>query len=169
MQIFLFYFVLPEVVPQTIGRWLKRDMPYPEFTVAVVSLGLYTACRVAEQVRAGINTAGEGQSRAGLATGLTLTQVYRHILLPLAYRLTVPAMTNEFLNVFKNSSLALSIGVLELTSRTRGVADYSSHAIEAFACASAIYAAISFLIAYLMRRVEDRARLPGTLAVEASR
>lgn len=166
VQIFLFYFVLPEVVPESIGRWMKRDMPYPEFTVAVVSLGLYTACRVAEQVRAGIGTAGQGQARAGLATGLTLTQVYRFILLPLAYRLTVPALTNEFLNVFKNSSLALSIGVLELTSRTRGVADYSSHSIEAFAAASAIYAAISFTIAYFMRRVEAKARLPGTLAVE---
>lgn len=167
VQIFLFYFVLPELLPREWGRFLKRDLPHPEFTMAVVSLGLYTAARVAEQVRAGIGTAGRGQAQAGLATGLRLAQVYRLILLPLAFRLTVPALTNEFLNVFKNSSLALTIGVLELTSRTRAVADYTSHSIEAFAAASAIYAAISFLIAALMRRVEARARLPGTLAARA--
>jgi len=166
VQIFLFYFVLPEVVPDGLGRWLKRDLPYPEFTIAVISLGLYTACRVAEQVRAGIGAAGRGQASAGLATGLTLVQVYRFILLPLAFRLTIPALTNEFLNVFKNSSLALTIGVLELTSRTRGVADYTAHSIEAFAAASAIYATISFIVTFVMRRVEDKARLPGTLAVE---
>jgi len=164
VQIFLFYFVLPEVLPREIGRWLKRDLPHPEFTMAVISLGLYTACRVAEQVRAGIVTAGKGQANAGLATGLTTAQVYRLILLPLAYRLTIPALTNEFLNVFKNSALALTIGVLELTARTRAVADYTSHAIEAFTAASLIYATISFSISGLMRIVERRARLPGTLA-----
>jgi glutamate/aspartate transport system permease protein len=164
VQIFLFYFVLPELLPREVGRWLKRDLPYPEFTMAVISLGLYTACRVAEQVRAGIQTAGSGQANAGLATGLTTAQVYRFILLPLAYRLTIPALTNEFLNVFKNSSLALTVGVLELTSRTRAIADYSSQPIEAFTAASVIYATISFLIAFLMRRVEARARLAGTLA-----
>jgi glutamate/aspartate transport system permease protein len=167
VQIFLFYFVLPELLPRDMGRWLKRDLPHPEFTIAVISLGLYTACRIAEQVRSGIATAGQGQANAGLATGLTLTQVYRLILLPLAFRLTIPALTNEFLNVFKNSSLALTIGVLELTSRTRAVADYTSHSIEAFAAASLIYASISFLIAFLMRRVEKRARLPGTLGTGA--
>jgi len=164
VQIFLFYFVLPELLPREMGRWLKRDLPHPEFTMAVISLGLYTACRVAEQVRAGIQTAGKGQANAGLATGLTTAQVYRFILLPLAYRLTIPALANEFLNVFKNSSLALSIGVLELTSRTRAIADYSSQPIEAFTAASVIYASISFLIAFLMRRVEARTRLAGTLA-----
>jgi glutamate/aspartate transport system permease protein len=165
VQIFLFYFVLPEVVPKSMGLWLKRDLPYPEFTIAAVSLGLYTACRVAEQVRAGIGAAGRGQANAGLATGLTLVQVYRLILLPLAFRLTVPAMTNEFLNVFKNSSLALTIGLLELTARTRAVADYTSHSIEAFTAASLIYAAISYIVSFLMRRVERHARLPGTLGV----
>ena len=166
VQIFLFYFVLPEIVPVSVGRWLKRDMPYPEVTIAVASLGLYTACRVAEQVRAGVDAAGRGQTHAALATGLTLPQVYRLILLPLAFRLTTPALTNEFINVFKNSSLALTIGALELTARTRAVADYTSHAIEAFAAASAIYASISLAVAAAMRRVERRARLAGTMGLE---
>ena len=123
VQIFLFYFVLPEVLPASWGTWLKRGLPNGEFWIAVVSLGLYTACRVAEQVKAGIEAVGRGQTLAGLATGLTQAQVYRFILLPLAFRTTVPAMTSEFINVFKNSALALTIGVLELTARTRQVSD----------------------------------------------
>ena len=130
VQIFLFYFVLPEVVPEPMGRWLKRDLPNPEFCIAVLSLGLYTACRVAEQVRAGIQSIGPGPANAGLATGLRLVDVYRLILLPIAYRSTIPAMTNEFLNVFKNSSLALTIGVLELTARARACLLYTSDAAD---------------------------------------
>jgi glutamate/aspartate transport system permease protein len=167
VQIFLFYFVLPELLPAGAGRWLKRDLPDPEFWTAVVSLGLYTACRVAEQVRAGIQSVGRGQRLAGLASGLRPAQVYRHLLLPVAYRLIIPALTNEFLNIFKNSSLALTIGVLELTARTRQVSEYTYHSIEAFAAASLLYATITFVVAALMRRVESAARIPGMIAVEA--
>jgi glutamate/aspartate transport system permease protein len=167
VQIFLFYFVLPEVVPTPVGIWLKRGLPHAEFWVSVVSLGLYTACRVAEQVKAGINAAGRGQMNAGLATGLTRIQVYRFILLPIAFRTTVPAMTSEFLNVFKNSSLALTIGVLELTARTRQVSEYTYHSLESFAAASVIYIVISFIVVTFMRRVEDWAKVQGTLAAEA--
>jgi glutamate/aspartate transport system permease protein len=167
VQIFLFYFVLPEVLPREAGRWLKRELPEPEFWTAVVSLGLYTACRVAEQVRSGIQSIPRGQTYAGLATGLTRWQVYRWILLPVAYRITIPAMTSEFLNIFKNSSLALTIGVLELTSRTRQVSEYSYHSIEAFTAASVLYALITLIITLAMRLVERRAHIPGTIAVEA--
>ena len=166
VQIFLFDFVLPEVLPTPMGNWLKRGLPNPEFWVAVVSLGLYTACRVAEQVKAGIQAAGRGQANAGLATGLTRTQVYRFVLLPIAFRTTVPAMTSEFMNVFKNSALALTIGVLELTARTRQVSEYTYHSIEAFALASFIYVAISLLVVAGMKQVEKRARVAGTLAAE---
>lgn len=163
VQLFLFYFVLPEVLPKEWGRWLKRDMPDPEFTTAVVSLGLYTACRVAEQVRSGLQSTSRGQMLAGLASGLTLAQVYRHVLVPVALRITVPAMTNEFINVFKNSSLALTIGVLELTARTRGVSETTYHSIEAFVAASVLYALITLVVTLVMRQVEARARIPGTI------
>jgi glutamate/aspartate transport system permease protein len=166
VQIFLFYFVLPEVLPQAAGRWLKRGLPEPEFWTAVVSLGLYTACRVAEQVRSGIQSIPQGQTFAGLATGLTRSQVYRWIVLPVAYRITIPALTSEFLNIFKNSSLALTIGVLELTSRTRQVSEQTYHAIEAFAAASVLYALITLVITFVMSIVERRLRIPGTIVME---
>ena len=124
---------------------------------------LYTATRVAEQVRSGLASISRGQMMAGLASGLTVSQVYAHILVPVALRITVPAMTNEFINVFKNSSLALTIGVLELTARTRGISEVTYHSIEAFVAASVIYATITLIVTLVMRVVERRTRIPGTV------
>jgi glutamate/aspartate transport system permease protein len=70
VQMFLWYFVLPELMPVEVGRWMKRDMPNPEFSSAVLCLGFYTASRVAEQVRAGIESLSIGLSHAGYASGL---------------------------------------------------------------------------------------------------
>ena len=132
VQMFLWYFVLPEVLPKAAGMWLKRGLPHAEFWTAVVCLGLYTAVRVCEQVRSGIGSIAAGQASAGLASGLTRPQVYRYILLPNAYRIILPALTTEFLSIFKNSSLALTIGVLELTGRTRQISEYTMQPIEMF-------------------------------------
>jgi glutamate/aspartate transport system permease protein len=163
VQIFIWYFVLPELLPDAAGKWLKRDLPQAEFWTAVVSIGTYTAARIGEQLRAGIEAISRGQTYAGLATGLTTAQVYRYILLPVGYRTTVPALTNEFINIFKNSALALTIGVLETTSRTRQVAEYTYQAIELFTAATVVYALISIIVIYAMRLVERRAQLPGMI------
>jgi len=166
VQMFLWYFVLPEVVPRSIGVWLKRDLPHAEFWTAVVCLGIYTACRVAEQVRSGIGAIGKGQSYAGLATGLTPVQVYRHVLLPVAYRIIVPALTTEFLSIFKNSSLALTIGVLELTGTTRKISELSAQPMEMFLTATALYGAVTLGVTATMRVVEARGRVPGLIVAE---
>lgn len=164
VQLFLWYFVLPEVLPTAAGTWLKRDLPNAEFWTAVVSLGTYTACRVAEPVRAGIEAIAGGQANAGLATGLTQTQVYRYILLPVAYRIVVPALTGEFLNIFKNSSLALTIGLLELTNRSRQISELTYQPVELFAEATALYCLIALVVTFGMRLVEKRSALPGMVA-----
>jgi glutamate/aspartate transport system permease protein len=163
---FLWYFVLPEVVPRSLGIWLKRDLPHAEFWTAVVCLGIYTSCRVAEQVRSGIGAIGTGQRYAGLATGLTPAQVYRHVLLPVAYRIIVPALTTEFLSIFKNSSLALTIGVLELTGTTRKISELSAQPMEMFLTATALYGAVTLGVSALMRVVETRSRVPGLIVAE---
>jgi glutamate/aspartate transport system permease protein len=167
VQLFLWYFVLPELLPPAAGSWLKRDLPFAEFWTAVVSLGTYTACRVAEQLRAGIQAVAGGQASAGLASGLTTVQVYRYILLPVAFRIIVPALTSEFLNIFKNSSLALTIGLLEVTSRSRQISEYTYQPIEVFTEATMLYCLIALLVAAAMRIVEKRSALPGMIAVEA--
>ena len=164
VQLFLWYFVLPEVLPEDMGRWMKREMPFPEVTTAILGLGFYTAARVAEQVRSGIQSIPKGQRFAGYASGLTTVQLYRYILLPIGYRLIVPPMTSEFLTIFKNSSLALTIGVLELTAQSRQITEYTFQGFEAFTAATVLYVCITMTVTALMSRVEKRAKIPGFIA-----
>ena len=167
VQMFLWYFVFPELLPEDAGMWVKRDLPMPEFTTAVVCLGLYTASRVAEQVRAGIQSIGQGQRNAGLAMGLTPAQVYRYVLLPVAYRIIVPPMTSEFLTIFKNSSVALTIGVLETTAQARQIEEYTFQGFEAFTAATLLYILVTSTVMLLMKLVEGRVRVPGMISLGA--
>ncbi len=167
VQLFLWYFVVPELLPRDAGMFLKRGLPMPEFWTAVVCLGFYTGARVAEQVRSGIGAIRAGQRQAALAIGLNLVQVYRHILIPIAYRIIIPPLTNEFLGVFKNSSLALTIGVVELTARSRQIEEYTFQGFEAFAAATVLYSAVTIIVLTLMHITEKRTRIPGMIALEA--
>lgn len=161
VQLFLWYFVMPEIVPDDLGRWMKRDMPNPEYVTAVIGLGLYTASRVAEQVRAGINAVGKGLVAAGYASGLSTAQIYRHILLPISFRLIVPPMTSEFLTIFKNSSLALTIGLLELTAQSQQIAEYTFQGFEAYTAATIIYVVIALMATLISHGLEKFTRIPG--------
>ena len=167
VQMFLWYFVFPELLPNDAGMWVKREMPMPEFTTAAVCLGLYTASRVAEQVRSGIQSIGQGQSNAGLATGLTTAQVYRYILLPVGYRIMIPPLTSEFLTIFKNSSVALTIGVLEITAQARQIEEYTFQGFEAFTTATVLYILVTSIVMILMRVVEGRVSIPGMISLGA--
>lgn len=166
VQMFIWYFAVPELVPDDLGRWMKRDMPNPEFTTAVIALGLYTASRVAEQVRAGIEAVPEGLSSAAKASGLSTRQVYLHILFPISFRMIVPPMTSEFLTIFKNSSLALTIGLLELTAQSQQIAEYTFQGFEAYTAATVIYVLIALIVTVLMHFLEARLRIPGQLGKE---
>lgn len=167
VQMFLWYFVFPELLPQEAGMWVKREMPMPQFTTAVVCLGLYTASRVAEQVRAGIDSIGQGQRHAGLAMGLTPGQVYRYILLPVSYRIILPPLTSEFLTIFKNSSVALTIGVLETTAQARQIEEYTFQGFEAFTAATVLYILVTSIVMLLMRLLEGRVAIPGMISLGA--
>ncbi len=164
VQLFIWYFVVPELLPDDWGRWVKRDLPLPEYTTAVIGLGFYTASRVAEQVRSGIESISRGQSMAGYASGLTTLQLYRYVLLPVAFRVIVPPLTSEFLTIFKNSSLALTIGVLELTAQSRQITEYTFQGFEAFTAATVMYVVITLTVTAGMSLVERRARIPGFIA-----
>ena len=161
VQMFIWYFAVPEMVPDDVGRWMKRDMPNPEFVTAVIALGLYTASRVAEQVRAGIETVPVGLKAAAKASGLSTFQSYRYIQLPISFRLIVPPMTSEFLTVFKNSSLALTIGLLELTAQSQQIAEYTFQGFEAFTAATVIYVFIALIVTALMHLLERHTAIPG--------
>jgi glutamate/aspartate transport system permease protein len=166
VQMFLWYFVVPEIVPRGIGNWLKQ-LPEASFYTAVVALGLYMSARVAEQVRAGTLSLPRGQRLAGLAVGLTLPQVYAYVLLPMAYRIILPPLTSELLNTIKNSAVALTIGLMELTARARAMQEFSFQVFEAFTAATIIYIVINIVVTFAMRLIEHRVAVPGYLGFKA--
>lgn len=163
VQMFLWYFVMPELVPQGLGNWLKA-LPNAPFITAVLCLGFFTSSRVAVQVSAGINSLPRGQKLAGTALGLTLPQTYRYILLPMAFRIIVPPLTSEFLNIIKNSAVALTIGLMELTARARSMQEFSFQVFEAFTAATLIYIVVNVIVVFLMRWIERRVAVPGFIS-----
>jgi glutamate/aspartate transport system permease protein len=165
VQMFLWYFVLPELVPREIGLWLKQ-MPNSAFYTAVVALGLYTSARIAEQIRAGIGSLPGGQRLAGLALGLTLPQTYLSVLLPMVFRIMLPPLTSEFLNIIKNSAVALTIGLLELTARARAMQEFSFQVFEAFTAATIIYLVINVTVVFLARILERWVAVPGLISAK---
>ena len=165
VQLFIWYFVLPEVLPFGLGDRFKQDLDpvTQQFVSAMVCLGFFTSARVCEQVRSGINALPRGQKNAGLALGFTLPQTYRHVLLPMAFRLVVPPLTSEFLNIFKNSAVCSTIGLLELAAQGRQLVDYTAQPYESFIAVTALYLIINVVVMTLMRHVENKTRVPGYL------
>jgi glutamate/aspartate transport system permease protein len=168
VQMFLWFFVVPELLPQALGDWIKQmPPPWGSYVPAVLCLGIFTSVRVAEQVRAGINSLPRGQHMAATATGLTEMQAYRHVILPQAFRIILPPLTSEFMNVIKNSSVALTIGLLELTGRARAMQEFSFRVFEAFTAATVIYLLTNLVVVLLMRMLEQRVRVPGLIGAQA--
>ena len=164
VQMFIWYFVFPEIVTDDFGTWLKQDLPNPEFSSALMCLGTYTASRVAEQVRSGINSVSTGVGMAGYATGLSTYQLYIYILLPIGYRIIIPPLTSEFLTIFKNSSLALTIGLLELTARSNMIMDWTFQGFEAYTAATVIYVSVTMIVTLIMQRIENKTQIPGFIS-----
>ena len=167
VQLFAFYFVLPELLPPELGMKVKRMNPVAQqFAAAALCLGLYTSARIAEQVRAGIDALASSSRQAALALGLTLAQAYRHVLLPLALRVILPPLSSEFMTVFKNSAVASMIGLLELAAQGRQLVDYTSQPYEAFIAVTAFYLVVNMSALRVMRFVEARTRVPGFATVK---
>jgi glutamate/aspartate transport system permease protein len=168
VQMFLWFFVVPELLPTELGDWIKQQPPpWSMFWTAVVCLGIFTSVRVAEQVRAGINSLPRGQRMAAIATGLTEAQAYRYVILPQSFRIILPPLTSEFMNIIKNSSVALTIGLLELTGRARAMQEFSFRVFEAFTAATVIYLLTNLVVVLLMRAFEKKVRVPGLIAAGA--
>lgn len=167
VQFFIWYFVVPELLPTALGDWIKNLPPYTQFfVVSVFSLGIYTGSRICEQVRAGINSLPKGQRNAGLALGFTLGQTYRYILLPVTFRTIIPPLTSEFLIISKNSAVASTIGLLELSGQARQLVDYTAQPYESFIFVTLAYVVLNFMIIRLMSWIRHRTSLPGLLGGE---
>ena len=161
VQFFLWFFVLPGTVP-AVKRWVVSVDPLTyQLITSVVCLGLFTAARLAEQVRAGIQSLSRGQRNAGYALGLSQVQTYRYVLLPMAYRIIIPPLTSELMNLIKNTAVAYSIGLTELFFRTREMGEMTFRYFEAFGAATVIYAAIAFASNRVMALLERKVAVPG--------
>lgn len=161
VQFFVWYFVIPGLIP-AVKKWVVTlDPTEHQFVTAVVCLGLFTAARISEQVRSGIQSLPGGQRAAGYAIGLTEPQTYRFVLLPMAYRIVIPPLTSETMNLIKNTAVAYSIGLVELFFRTREMGEITFRYFEAFAAATLIYIVIAMTANRVMAWVEKRTAVPG--------
>ncbi|SFP69295.1 amino acid ABC transporter permease [Pseudomonas borbori] len=167
VQLFLWYFLVPDLLPEPLEIWFKQDLApaTSAYLSVVLCLGLFTAARVCEQVRTGIQALPSGQIAAGYAMGFRLPQIYREVLLPQALRIVIPPLTSEFLNIFKNSSVASLIGLMELLAQTKQTAEFSANLFEAFTLATLIYFTLNMGLMLLMRAVEKQVAVPGLIAV----
>jgi glutamate/aspartate transport system permease protein len=160
VQLFLWFFVLPELLPRPWGLWLKQLTNAPFYTAAI-GIGLFMSARVAEQTRSGINALPRGQRAAATALGLTTPQTYRYVLLPMAFRIILPPLTSEFLSTIKNTSVAITIGLIELTAEARAMQEFSFQVFEAFTAATLLYLLVNIVVVVVMRFVERGVAVPG--------
>ncbi len=158
---FFWYFGVPPLLPAGVQDWLFSHGA--EFWAGMFALGVYHGARFSEVMRSGIQSIPRTQFEAAQAMGFTTWQVYRLIILPVALRLIVPPATNESLNLLKNSSVALTISVAELTFQTRQIETYTARAIEALTAGTLIYLGLCLSIATIMARVERRFAIPGLI------
>jgi glutamate/aspartate transport system permease protein len=164
VQFFVWYFVIPGLFPP-VKKWvIAMDPTQHQFVTACVCLGLFTAARISEQVRSGINSLSIGQRNAGYALGLTETQTYRYVLLPMAYRIILPPMTSETMNLIKNTATAYSIGLVELFFRTREMGEMTFQYFAAFGAATLIYITIAMTANRIMAVIEKVTAVPGYIA-----
>lgn len=164
VQFFVWYFVIPGLIPAVKAWVITLDPTMHQFVTAVVCLGFFTSSRIAEQVRSGIQALPRGQRNAGYALGLTTMQTYRFVLLPMAYRIIIPPLTSELMNLIKNTAVAYSIGLVELFFRTREMGEMTFRYFEAFAAATLMYVIMAMTANRVMAMIERRLAVPGFIA-----
>ena len=155
VQIFLWYHVIPSL--------FKPLQAVPDFIAVVIALGFFTSARISEQVRAGIQALPRGQRYAGLAMGLTLPQTYRYVLLPMAFRIIVPPLTSESMNIIKNSSVAFAVSIAELTMFAMQAQEETSRGVEIYLAVTFLYFISAFAVNRVAHYVEERVKVPGMI------
>jgi glutamate/aspartate transport system permease protein len=155
VQLFLWYFVSP--------RLFAPMASVPGFLLAALGLGFFTSARISEQIKAGIQALPKGQRYAGLAMGLTLPQTYRYVLMPMAYRIVIPPLTSESMNIIKNSSVAFAVQIAELTFFAQQAAEETSRGIEVYLAVTVLYFVSAFIINRIAVFIESKLQVPGMI------
>ena len=157
VQLFLWYHVLPSIFTSL--------RAIPSFVLVIFALGFFTSARIAEQVKAGIQTLPKGQRYAGLAMGLTLPQTYRYVLLPMAFRIVIPPLTSESMNIVKNSSVAFAVSIAEMTMFAMQASEETSRGVEIYLAVTVLYFISAFAINRVAHFIEQRVQVPGMVGV----
>ncbi len=160
VQIFIWYFVVPKIFPLMKGL--------PSFILVVFALGFFTSARIAEQFRAGIQALPRGQRYAGMAMGFSTAQTYRYVILPMAFRIIIPPLTSESMNLLKNSSVAFAVSIAELTMFAMQAQEETSRGIEIYLAVTLVYAISAFAVNRICAFVEKRLQIPGMVIAGAS-
>jgi glutamate/aspartate transport system permease protein len=163
VQLFFWFYAGPMLFGKTL-QFKINAISGLNYWVAIFALGLYTASRVGEHVRAGFASIGHGQYEAVLSTGMTPLQMYCHVIIPHALRLIIPPLTTEFLTIFKNSAVAMTIGVAETTFMSYKIDEQTFHGLEATTGAMAIYLLLGMTVVKLMNVLESRFCIPGLVS-----
>ena len=160
VQIFIWYFVVPKIFP------FMKDLP--SFILVVFALGFFTSARIAEQFRAGIQALPRGQRYAGMAMGFTTTQTYRYVILPMAFRIIIPPLTSESMNLLKNSSVAFAVSIAELTMFAMQAQEETSRGVEIYLAVTLVYAVSAFAVNRICAFVEKKVQIPGMVIAGAT-
>jgi glutamate/aspartate transport system permease protein len=161
VQLFFIYFLVPRILPKSIAN-IMFDFGW-EIVAAVVTLSLYSSAKVAEHVRSGYNTIGLKLRQAAASSGLSWWQVQRHVLLGLLLRTIAPSLTSEFVTIFKGSSLAMVVGVMETTYVTRQIGTETFQWLPTNIYATTVYLVCAWLIAGLMLVIEKKVQIAGRI------
>lgn len=146
VQLFFWYFAAGQLLPWQVMEWLNTphqmglfSWPSFEFLAGFIGLTFYSTAFIAEEIRAGIRGVATGQKNAAWALGLTDWQSLRYIILPQALRIAFPPLLGQYMNVIKNSSLTMAIGVAELSYASRQVETETLRTFQAFGVATLLY------------------------------
>lgn len=166
IQLFIWFYVVPNFLPTTIKLWWMNDLGANTTALisASVGLGLFTAARVCEQVRTGIEALPVGQLNAGYAMGFSTAQLYRYVILPQSFRMILPPLSSELTNCVKNTSVASLVGVAEIISQMKTISEYTQNTIEIYTFVTIIFIVINFCLIQAMNMLEKRLRVPGLIA-----
>ena len=154
VQVFIWYFVVP--------NFISLFKSVPAYLVVSLGLGLFTAARISEQMRAGILAIPRGQFQAAKALGLSTAQCYRYVLMPVALRIIIPPLTSEAMNIIKNSAVAFAVSVPELTMFAMQAQEETARGLEVYAAVTMIYILSALSVNRLLNFVEIQTRIPGT-------
>ncbi|MBI5816186.1 MAG: amino acid ABC transporter permease [Nitrospinae bacterium] len=160
VQIFFWYFGSYKILPAAFNDWLNTTGDF-EFWAAAAGLAIYTSAFIAEDIRSGVRAVPKTQMEAAVSSGFSYLGAMRHVILPQAVRISVPPLIGQFLNLMKNSSLAMTIGVAELSYQARQVESETLKGFEAFTAATLIYLALSLMISAAMNVYRKKYLMAG--------